>query len=170
MATSYARRPYKERREAGFEYQDFIAMRLLQVGVVVQVFASLKFQLRHGESLNGIEIKYDSLMGETHNLAIETAEKSEADSPIFKPSGIYRDDNTWLYVQGDYRTIYIFCVTMLKMLHKRGSGKGQPYCEKTGATFKVFLLPVAHAEKYAARVIRVKAEAQLQTPMETVAA
>ena len=54
------------------------------------------------------EIKRDGKFRETGNLYIETAEKSHPDKYEFIPSGIMRQDNSWLFVIGDEKTIYIF--------------------------------------------------------------
>jgi len=50
-------------------------------------------------------------------LSIEIAEKTKADNAKFVPSGIYRNDNSWLYIQGNFKTFWIFSKKLLILLH-----------------------------------------------------
>lgn len=118
---------YKNKLKSGHEYQDFIMEQLIKHGIIIQVYSSAKYQHEKGESICGIEIKYDSLIKETGNLYIEVAEKSNEQISEFTPSGIFRDDNTWLYLIGDYEEAYLFSKKQLqavmssqKMKDKRG--------------------------------------------------
>jgi hypothetical protein len=94
----------------------------------------------------GAEIKRDGKFRETGNLYIETCEKSHPDKPSFTPSGIHRKDNSWLFVIGDEKTVYIFSTKYLQMLEKR-------YKPVEKATSKGFLMPLNQAEKYCIRRI-----------------
>jgi len=99
----------------------------------------------------GAEIKRDGRFRETGNLYIEVAEKSHPDRSAFTDSGIMRRDNSWLFVTGDEKTIYIFSTKYLKMLvHTR------KYKHVEGTTSKGYLMPMADAEKYCIRKIDIE--------------
>lgn len=107
---------YKNNLEDALEYQDFISDELRKRGIFVGIYSSRKYQQDKGESQAGIEIKYDKKMAETHNVYIETQEKSDPANLVWVPSGIYRKDNTWLYVIGDYENAYFFSKPQLVKL------------------------------------------------------
>lgn len=139
---------YKEKLEQGLEFQDHVTELLMkELGISLSSYSSKKWQLR-GENKQGIEIKYDAVHKKTGNFYIEVAEKSAPDNPRYVQSGIYRDDNTWLYIIGDYETLYIFGKSFLCNLHK--SGRCQ---EKQISTSKGFLLTQEQANKYALKII-----------------
>ena len=138
--------------EVGQEFQDFIVEQLcLQAGVAVSIFQSKKYQYTRGESLQGVEIKYDARSTGCNkyreckasgNVAIEVAEKARASNPIFAPSGIYRKDNTWLYVVGNYHQAWIFGKQTLIRAHKSGRYRTIP----TLPTIQTMLLPIKVAD------------------------
>ena len=100
---------YKKQLEESKEFQDFVCEKLIKMlGVSVTNFGSKKYQFNVGENIQGLEIKYDKKFKETNNLYIEVAEKSHPNNKNYVDSGIYRSDNSWLYVIGDYNIIYIF--------------------------------------------------------------
>lgn len=143
----------------GQEFQDFIIEKLHSVtGITVATFSSKKYQFNKGETMQGFEIKYDSRStGDctyykctaTGNVGIEVAEKSNKNNPNFVSSGIYRKDNTWMYVVGNYDCAWIFSQNLLKILHKTNR-----YNEiQTLPTMKCFLLPIKDATKYAAKTL-----------------
>lgn len=99
---SYADEVYKPRLEEAAEYQDFLTVQLLRYGIVLNIFSSKKYQYDKGESASGIEIKHDCRLQETGNVFIEVSERSSPDVKSFTPSGIFRNDGTWLYFIGDY--------------------------------------------------------------------
>jgi hypothetical protein len=111
-------------------------------------YASQKFQNTVGENMLGAEIKRDGKFRETGNLYIETSEKSHPDKPIYTPSGIHRKDNSWLFVIGDEKIIYIFSTKYLQMLEERYPVVSKP-------TSNGFLMPVDQAEKYCIRKINI---------------
>lgn len=110
---------YKEKLEAGLEYQDFIADQLRKCDpcIILGAYSSRKWQNERGESAAGIEIKHDMRMKETGNLYFEVAEKSNPDILEYTPSGIMRCDNTWLYLIGDYEQAFLFSKQQLKTLY-----------------------------------------------------
>ena len=110
---------YKEKLEAGLEYQDFVADKLRKDDpcIILGAYSSRKYQNERGESASGIEIKHDMRMKDTGNLYIEVAEKSNAALHDYTPSGIMRNDNTWLYLIGDYEQAFLFSKHQLKALY-----------------------------------------------------
>lgn len=145
MATNY-KDYYAEKLEQGLEFQDVATKALYDRGIVVVGYASRKYQCEQGENMLGAELKRDGMFRQTGNLYIETAEKSHPDKHSFTPSGIYRKDNSWLYVIGDEQTIYIFSTKYLCLLEKRYKKVSKP-------TSLGFLLPLEEAEKYCIRKI-----------------
>jgi hypothetical protein len=140
--------------EEALKYQDFVVdMLLKELGLVVSNYSSKYYQFNFGESRQGVEIKMDLRMTETHNVSVEVAEKSRADIENWTPSGIMRQDNTWLYVQGNYEKIFIFGKKLLQGIYKAR------YLEKVWTpkpTIQTFLFPFEEANKYALKIIDVK--------------
>ena len=142
---------YKEKLEQGLEYQDFVSELLLkEIGLAVTTYASQVYQKRKGENLQGVEIKFDDKYKDTGNIYIETAEKSNPDNPNYVSSGIYRNDNTWLYVIGNYQKMFIYSKKFLVLLHK-----SKRYREVETPTSRGMLLDSETAEKYCIRIIEV---------------
>jgi len=137
---------YGKKLQEGLEFQDVVTAALYQRGIVVVGYASRRYQIEKGENMLGAEIKRDGRFRETGNLYFETAEKSHPDNPRYVPSGILRQDNSWLYVIGDEKTIYIFPTNYLRMLAPK-------FREVKTATSCGFLMPIQDADKYAIRKI-----------------
>lgn len=132
----------------GIEFQDFVCHQLARRHVILQNLASEKYQFEVGENLQGFEIKLDNRCVEKQRLSIEIAEKSAASNANFVPSGIYRNDNSWLYIQGNYEIIFVFAKNILKLLHKSGR-----YQEHELPTIQKFYMPFSEAKKYSALCI-----------------
>ena len=162
--------------EVGSRFQDFVCIKLAEDNVILQNINSKKFQYETGENLQGFEIKYDSNVSSclgsleanekandgpaiftkrsgTCRLSIEIAEKTKAENEHFVPSGIYRGDNSWLYIQGNYHQFWVFSVKMLRLLHKSNR-----YEESTKPTVKSFYLPIADADRFCAKKIIINYE------------
>lgn len=129
--------------QVGAEFLDFVLVTLQPMGLYLQPFTSKKWQYQKGESLQGWEVKYDRRCTETGRLSIEVAEKVKAANVKWVPSGIYRSDNTWLYIQGNYTCFYIFIKRFLVALHKTGRYEEH---EEYG-TVRAFYLPLAQVER-----------------------
>lgn len=142
----YAGGYYQQKLEEGLVFQDVVTAALYRRGIVVVGYASRRFQVERGENMLGAEIKRDGNFRQTGNLYLETAEKAHPNNPTYAPSGIMRGDNSWLYVIGDEKTIYVFATKYLRMLAGR-------YREVTTATSIGRLMPVAEADKYCIRRI-----------------
>ena len=141
---------YKNKLEEAKEYQDIVTEELYKHGIVLIGYSSKKYQYKRGENILGAEIKYQAQYKDYKTLAIETEEKSHPNNPNYVSSGIYRNDNSWLFVTGDRKTLYIFSTKFLRMLDS--SGKYKRYENKT-KTSKGFILPVEDAEKYCIRKV-----------------
>jgi hypothetical protein len=142
----YAAGYYADKLQQGLEFQDVVTKALYQRGIVVVAFSSRKFQITEGENMLGAEIKRDGMFRKTGNLYIETAEKAHPDRREYTASGIRRKDNSWLYVIGDERTIFIFSTKYLQMLQPRYKTVEKP-------TSQGFLMPISEADKYSIRRI-----------------
>ena len=138
--------------ESGLQFQDFVIDLLMrELGFALSNYSSRRWQFEVGENRQGIEIKLDRRILETGNISIEVAEKSKSSNSKFIPSGIMREDNTWLYIQGNPDIIFIFAKTLLRGLYKSGK-----YRINEMPTIQRFLLPIKDAEAYAAKVIKLK--------------
>lgn len=139
---------YKEKLEQGLIFQDYVGELLYSLGIPIICYGSKKYQIERGENKLGIEIKFDDKYEETGNLYIEIAEKSHPSIREYFPSGIYRDDNTWLYAIGNYTEVFLFSKTMLKLIENR-----YRHLENNTKTSKGFLIPSEDAHKFAIRVL-----------------
>lgn len=134
--------------EKATEFEDFVFDLLSKNGLNVTRYVSRKWQYEVGECSGGVEVKFDDLMRDTGNLYIEVAEKSVPNvSKSYYPSGIYRSDNSWLYVIGDYEEVFVFAKRTLWHLDRSNR-----YERKQTPTSLGFLLPKAKARVHAARV------------------
>lgn len=141
--------------QVGLEYQDFVCMLLAREHIILQNIGSKMYQFKVGENLQGFEIKYDERCTDTTRLSIEVAEKSrnDPDAPWIS-SGIMRDDNTWLYIQGNYDTVFVFAKKWLVRYFK----ERKPEVEEKFGTIRTFYLPFSVAEVGAARILYPKAQ------------
>lgn len=148
MATRYPDSKNIASVEQGNEFQDFVMDALrIHCGILVQCYTSKKYQVEQGENPQGIEIKLDNWCSRSNRLSIEIAGRTSL-TRDFIPSGIYRRDNTWLYIQGNFIVLYVFAKTTLQLLHKTGR-----YTAKAEPTVQAFYLPDKDARRYAAKVI-----------------
>lgn len=138
MMTAY----YKEKFEQGLLYQDMVMEELYKNGIPLISYSSKKYQTEVGENKAGVEIKNDTKFRQTGNFYIETAEKSKAENKNFIPSGIYRCDNTWLYIIGDDISFFVFSKKQLQLLDKI-----KKYREVEIPTSRGFLFPIQDAIK-----------------------
>jgi len=139
---------HKDSLEVGAAFQDFVMETLMRQNVVLQFYTSKERQYNIGESMQGWEVNLDNRFTDTGRLSIEIAEKTAAANTIWVPSGIYRNDNTWLYIHGNYEYFFVFLKKILIGLHKSGR-----YEEASIPTLRKFYLPISDANKYA-HVIR----------------
>ena len=136
---------YFEKLNQGLHYQDIVIEELYKIGLPIISYASKQFQNNIGENKAGLEIKNDCNFRRTGNLYIEIAEKTMANNIKFIPSGIYRNDNTWLYLIGDSSKIFVLSKKQLQYYHST-----KKFIEKEIPTSRGFLIPVSFAEKFLA--------------------
>ena len=140
--------------EEALKFQDFVCdLFLKEIGFVISNYASRYYQFNHGENRQGVEIKLDTRILDTGNVSIEVAEKSRANIKVWTPSGIMRNDNTWLYVQGNYDIIFIFGKTFLRKLY---AARYKDSVWQPKSTIRTFLLPIIEANKYALKVFKLQ--------------
>lgn len=157
---------YASKLSIGLAYQDFVIEQLAKkIGIVVSNYSHKNNQYKTGENFQGVEIKYDDKMQDTGNLFFETFEKTHPDNPSWIPSGINRKDNSWLYLIGDYKRIYIFSKKYLPMMFSKLTKREIIGKAKTS---KGYLLFVAEAEKYCLKRIEI-GEVDDPSPFLTVA-
>ena len=167
---------YKKRFDMGDKYEDFVyPIFCKEWGVSLVPNKTRETQIGIGENSFGVEIKYDSKSATLPNLFIEHEEcheiitmkngKKEIDLTTFDKSGIYRIDNSYLYLIGNYNIFYIFLKKRLRELHSLGK-----YPERLGfsanfnATSKGFLLPQVEAKELALDVISPPNQKQEEKP------
>lgn len=135
---------YKNCLQKGLEFQDFITNALIEkLGISLNSYSSKKYQYDIGENKQGFEIKFDDKYITTGNIYIEVKEKSNELNRNYIPSGIYRNDNTWLYLIGNYSEVYIFSKKHLRLMYET-----QKYKEVTTPTSIGFLLSKEICLKY----------------------
>jgi hypothetical protein len=139
---------YKEQLSTSLEFQDFVADVLYHHGIVIMNYGSKKYQIEKGENKIGCEIKNDKKFRDTGNFWIELKEKSNPYNIQYIESGINRVDNTWIYIIGDNKTLYIFGKKMLSFLSRKYKAR-----ENKTKTSIGFLLPIIEAEKYCEKKI-----------------
>lgn len=101
-----------------------------------------------GENRFGLEFKHDQRFRETGNFYIETAEKAEPREGDYFPSGIFRDDNSWLWAQGDQNELWVFFKHTLLALNSDPNLK-----RRQTPTSRGYLLPLPRAERHVLRVL-----------------
>ena len=137
---------YADQLEVGLQFQDFVTGQLYQRGIVVVGYSSRRYQNERGENLLGAEIKRDDNFRKTGNVYLEVAEKAHPDRQQYTESGFMRADNSWLFVIGDEKTIWIFSTKYLRLLKDR-------YRKVQTPTSIGHLMPIDDADKYCIRKI-----------------
>jgi hypothetical protein len=139
----------------GEKYQDVIAKRLKALfGIEIHYYTTKEDQYKKGESIEGWEIKYDSWIGTSNRLSIEIGEKTRRELKEFTASGIFRVDNTFVYVQGDDNTAWIFFkADLLRYFIKKYP---VPIIEDKPPTIQKFYIGIEVADRLAIKKIKVK--------------
>jgi len=145
---------YVGKMNEGVRYQNYIAGVIKEeLGFDIGLYESEWEQLQYGESEAGFEIKYDMIYKDSGNLWIETAEKTAPSNAEYVPSGVFRNDNSWIYAIGNYDILYMFSKKELKRL-----AKIREIEENNMKTSKGFLLSKEDAEYHSAKIINIKDE------------
>lgn len=143
---------YKTKLEKGLKFQDYVVEKLYDIGLPIISYSSKKYQVMMGENKCGFEIKFDDRMKDTGNIYIEIAEKSNSNNLNYVDSGIFRTDNTWLYIIGNYRKLFIFDKRLLKRIFQNKNYKNFNGRYVETPTSRGFLIPV----KYATNTLAIK--------------
>ena len=116
----YPNAPRPDTIEAGDSFEDYVTDRLAESGITLRTYKSAKMQLGVGENRAGFEIKLDEGHQRYSHLSIEIAERRQA-SGIWVPSGIFRNDNSWLYIQGNRALFWVlFKPTLIERARRAG--------------------------------------------------
>lgn len=147
----YPDAPKETSYEESMEYQDFVVDILIKnLGLVISNYSSRRYQFNIGESRQGIEIKLDKRISPKGNVSIEVFEKSKASNNMWVKSGILREDNTWLYIQGNYEYIFIFSKRSLRKIYE---DKYYRRVWEPKPTIKTFLITFDEAKAICERLI-----------------
>lgn len=129
------------------DFEDFVFDTMLhERRLVVGGYKSRHYQVLHGESATGVEVKLDLEFRNTGNLFIETTERPSV-SADWKPAGIYHAADPWLLVIGDFATFWVLATQTLRNIHDTAVCREVTNKSDTG---KGFLLPVCKADRHKA--------------------
>jgi len=98
-----------------------------------------------GETLEGVEVKFDDKMRDTKRIYIEMYEKSRGENEKYVESGIYRNDNTKFILIGDYYYWFLFSKARLVWLDR--NDPPFLYRPKPTDTSIGFCIPIENAQK-----------------------
>lgn len=132
-------------------FQEHVRRILNPWGITIWNFAHKHEQYTIGENPQGCEIKLDRRCTETGRLSIEIQEKTRRDSPTWINSGILRNDNSWLYVQGNYEIVFVFAKNWLVRWYE--SKVVEADIHESYGTVRKFYLPLKTAMICAALVL-----------------
>ena len=149
----YPNAPRSDTVDAGHAFEDYACDRIAESGITLRTYKSAAMQLGVGESRAGFEFKLDAGHRRYGHLSIEVAERRRA-SGLWVPSGIFRDDNTWLYIQGDTSLFWVLFKPALIARARRGgitelfiiAEAAQPPVFESFGTVRKFYLPPAEAD------------------------
>lgn len=137
--------------EVGEKYQDRVARVVLEkYGYEIHFYKSKHDQYTIGESVEGFEVKYDSWIGKSQRLSIEVGEKTRKSLEAFTKSGIFRDDNTKWYCQGDDNFCWIFSK---KKLRAYFCDNNPNVIDNNPPTIQKFYIDVATADRLCSKKI-----------------
>jgi hypothetical protein len=119
MAINYPDSKLADPLKLGEIYQDLIAFKLSHLyGIETHFYKNRDEQYTVGESVEGLEVKFDSYCTVTRRLSIEVGEKTKLSVVQFTPSGILREDNTVLYAQGNLKRAWVFEKKRLRQYYR----------------------------------------------------
>ena len=114
------------------------------IGDTIDFYNTKEEQYTIGESVQGVEVKYDIKSYETKNLYIEIEESAKVGGKLVA-SGISRQDNTTVWFIGTYHYAYIIPKSLLIAYHKKMKPKE---LEISLGTSKGFLLPKSYINNW----------------------
>ena len=136
----------------GQKYQEFVRKLLNPLGIAHWHYDDREQQYLIGENRQGHEIKLDArcfsrdpdkLPPPTGRLSIEVQEKSRKARSEWTDAGILREDNSWLYVQGNYEIIFVFAKNWLRRVYHTTVAPED--IREFNGTVRKFYLPIEHA-------------------------
>lgn len=143
---------YSEQLAKGERYQKHVARVIKEkFGYEITYYNTKREQYNIGESVQGFEVKYDRWISKTGRLSIEIAEKTRLDLPTFTPSGIFRQDNTVYYLQGDDNWLWCFKKAALQKYYYDNAPKE---IDNKPPTIRKFYIGIAQADRLAYKKIR----------------
>ena len=148
-ATRYPNAPRPDTIEAGNTFEDFVCDQLSEMGINLRTYKSRDFQFEKGENKIGWEIKLDKEHIKHGHLSIEIAERTRND-PYLKwtNSGIFRNDNSWLYIQGNNKLFWILFKPTLIYFYRNN----HPATQEKFGTIRTFYLDYSDADKLGKRI------------------
>ena len=147
--TRYPNAPRPDTIEVGNTFEDFVCDKLAEMGIYLRTYKSKNFQFETGENKIGWEIKLDEMHTKYNHLSIEVAERSrDVDTLNWTNSGILRNDNSWLYIQGNSRLFWILFKPSLVRFYR----KTDPYVHEKFGTIRTFYLDYSIADKLGKRI------------------
>ena len=139
---------YIQNLEGAHKYEVYIENLFKKHGIDIGLFYGKDDQYS-GESKLGVEIKYDKKLHETGNVYIEYQERMTADQEWVN-SGIHKEDNTKLFLIGDYDKFFIFPKSELNKLQENLSSFASYGVMPKGnnhKTSKGFIIPGSFAKE-----------------------
>jgi hypothetical protein len=140
------RRTLKE----GKKYEEFVRKLINPWGITMWHHEDKLLQWKVGENRQGCEIKLDNRCTDTGRLSIEIAEKTLR-TKEWVASGIMRQDNSWLYIQGNYQIVFVFSKSWLIRYYEQKVTPADT--EEHNGTVRKFYLPLQVAKMCAALVL-----------------
>lgn len=140
--------PHSKNRNSfadGMEFQDFVVEQFNAWGLYIQLYSSKRYQFERGESVQRVEIKLDNRCVETGRLSIEVGERTSINK-TWVQSGIYRSDNTCMYIQGNREILYLFDRKVLVRYHQQRENGLYQESPRDNPTVRKFYLPFALAD------------------------
>ena len=137
---------YEKKKKSAEIFEDFCSCVMMKrLGIPLVNFKSEMMQFRGFENYQGIEIKYQPRFKNQENrgLYIEVGEKRHETNKEYVPSGIMRNDKAWLFLMGNYETLYLFSKKVLRSLYE-GVYKAEV---KDYSTSRGFRLPIEKADE-----------------------
>lgn len=110
---------YKDKLVEGQRYENFVMSRWPEVYPNRKLtIRDSKYAQLEGETEEGVEIKYDGRMEDTGRVYIEMQEKTHIDNENYILSGIYRNDNSKLFLIGNMTQWFLFSKEKLVWLDR----------------------------------------------------
>jgi len=139
---------YQQLLEVGQRFESFVLSQFAsRYGAILTPCHTIDSQRRYGDTVFGLEIKFDRKLHLTRNLCIETSSKKDRDQPTFSPDSIFSLSSAWLYGIGDTNEFYIFTTRALRTF-----AMSDQFAKYANETSRGFLIPRERARELAERV------------------